>query len=671
MKEEVKTNKPKSPEFSVARVGKFLEEGLAAWKIKHLDWFLYDSFYKGNHYLQLNTNDYTIRNSPQGATIPYIYHVIRLIANEVSKISPKWEFIPNEDNPEAVETAIDMGFLMDKVFDDANISQLLRDGEKMALKFSACPYFIGWDDKEGKCIISLENPFYVIPDPRARNLQEAKYVVRIIESDLITAKSNPEYDESEVAKLQPEVKVGGTPIYERVMTETNKIYPDQANQQADNFSIFIKEFYEKVEKDGVTKIKLTVVCQNSLLYEDDTELEDYPFEFLYSDKDPLTFYGEGWAKSLISINKMINKLETQKAIYTDRVATPRYRLPRGSGIEQRIVNGIPVTFYDANLRDAPEPEPIPQWPQAADTSKQDYVGYMKDFGGMSDILLGNVPPGVEANRAIESLIEQSGNTTVEVKKNLVDFLKRLAKKTIWNYSHYLADVQTVPLADTEPLISLDPQTGEPIEVPGRDGQPMEVPRKLNVIGAETQRGKDMMMSRQADNGASYRDILFLTSDMDIKVETASEIASTQQGRWDKVMEVVGAGILPVEVAIDLLKIGPTKDIMKKFEEQKAKEMEEEAQKAEMNKAEPPPVDDKPKISIGFKDLPPVAQIEYLQQLGLYPTEEEQQAQLMQQLQMMQMGGIDPNMIQPQMNTLPQEQIVGDQITEEQIPILQG
>lgn len=670
-------NKKQTPSSDVAltRVNKTIEDALTAWRITHLDWFIYDSFYKGNHYLQQSVADFTIRNSPQGVTVPFIYQVIRLIANEVSKISPKWEFTPREDDPQSVEEAIDMGFMMDKVFEDANLSQLLRDGEKQALKFSACPYFIGWDEKSNSCVITLENPFYILPDPRAKDLQSAKYVVRIVETDNISLKNNPAYNQDEVAKLQPEVRVGGTPIYERVMTETNKIYPDGSNQNQDNFSVFVKEFYEKVEEDGITKIKLTTVCQNSLLYEDDTDLEDYPFEFLYSDKDPLIFYGEGWAKQLISINKMINYIETRKSIYVDQVANPRYLLPRGSTVERKTINGVNVTLYDANLRDVPEPEGIPAWPSAADSSLSTWIGYMKDFGGMSDILLGNVPPGVEANKAIESLIEQSGNITVEVKKNLIDFLKRLAKKTLWYYSNYLSDVETMQVNDMEELSATDPNTGQLMPLPGRDGQPMEVPRKLKVIGANTPRGRDMMETKEQTNGASYKDILFLTSDMGIKVDAASEIAWTQQGRWDKTMEVVGTGIFPQEVAVDmladLLKIGPTADIMKKVEEQQAKQMEEERQKAEMQKQEPPPpVDEKPKISIGFKDLPPIAQIEYLQQLGLYPSEEEQQAQLMAQLQQMQMAGIDPSMMPQDPNTLGGTLTPGEQMMQ-QDPVMRG
>ena len=645
--DEKKETKAVSADAEIGRVAKALEEALAAWRVTHLDWFVYDSFYKGNHYLALNTQDFTIRNNPKGATIPFIYHVIRLIANEVSKITPKWEFAPNQDNPKAVDDAINMGFLMDKVFEDANISQLLRDGGKEALKFSACPFFIGWDDKINKCIISLENPFYILPDPRARNLQEAKYVVRIVESDLLTVKNNQDYDQDQVGKLKPEVKVGGTPIYERVMTETNKIYPNQENPTTDNFSIFIKEFYEKVEENGVTRIKLTVVSQDALLFQDITDLEDYPFEFLYADKDPLTFYGEGWAKSLISINKMINKLETQKAIYLDKVAEPRYLLTRGSTIDRKVVNGVPVTFYDANLRDRPEPEIVPPWPNSADASLQHYTDYMRDFGGMSDILLGNVPAGVEANKAIESLIEQSGNITVEVKKNLIDFLKRLAKKTLWNYSNYLSEVQTISTNETEPMTNVNPETMEIEEMQDPNGEPMVAPKRLNIIGANTQRAKDL--------GADARDILFLTSDMDIKVETTSEIASTAQGRWDKIMEMIDRQILPVETALDLLKVGPVKDIMKKFEEQQAKEMDQKAQEAEMNKAEPEPVDTEPKISIGFKDLPVESQIVYLQSQGLYPTDEQRQAQLMEQLQAMQMAA------------MPQPELAAPPVAEEPVP----
>lgn len=639
MKEESKKI-TKSNDFEVSRVTKYLNEALDAWRSVQLNWFVYDSFYKGNHYLSIDRRDLTIKNVPDGATIPYIYHVVRLISNNSSKVAPKWTFIPNEGNPKAVDDAINIAFMMDKVFEDANISQLIRDGEKEALKFSACPFFVGWDEKNNKCLISLENPFYIIPDPRARTLQEAKYVIRIVETDFLSLKNNPKYNQDEVAKLQPEAKVAGTPIYERVITETNKVYPNISNQEAENYTVFVKEFYEKVEVEGVTKIKLTTTAQSSLLYQDITNLEDYPFEFLYSDKDPLSFYGEGWVKPLITINKMINHLETRKAQYIDKVSVARYRLQRGATIERKTVNGVEVTYYDPILRNAPEPEPIPPWPSAADSSAQTYNSYMRDFGGISDIMMGNVPSGVEAYKAIESLIEQSDNVTLEVKKNMLDFMKRLAKKVLWNYSTYLADPQSMQLNEMEPIMSpmMGPD-GEPVLQPVTDstGEKMERPREIQVIGENTPKGRDLKQSMIDSNGANYMDIVYLPSDMDIRVDTSSEMAYTESARREMVMQMVEMGILPKKQALEMLRVSNIKDVMIQFEEEEKKQMEMEAQKAEMNKADPPPVDDKPKISIGFKDLPPVSQVEYLQSVGLYPTAQDQQAQLMAQLQQMAMA----------------------------------
>lgn len=625
-------DKTKSPDVEVSKVTKYLDEALNAWRAVQLNWFIYDGFYKGNHYLSLNTLDFSIKNVPQGATIPYIYHVVRIIANNVSKVTPKWDFIPNQADPRSVDEAYKIGLMMDKVFETANISQLLRDGEKEALKFSACPFFVGWDSKNNRCKITLENPFYVMPDPRARSLQDAKYVIRVVETDYLSLKNNPDYEQSGVEKLQPEIKIGGTPIYERVVTETNKIYPNQGEQSKDNFTVFAKELYEKVEDNGVMRIKLTIVCQDSLLYSEVTDLEDFPFEFLYSDKDPLSFYGEGWVKSLIPINKMINKIETQKAVYIDKVAYPRYRLPLGATIQRKNVNGVDVTYYDRLLNDAPEPEPIPAWPVAADQSITAYNTYMRMFGAFSDIATGAVPPGIEAAKALEILVNQDDNNTVEVKKNLIDFTKRLAKKVLWNYSHYLSEVQTMQLNETETAMGME---GQPI--PDENGDPMKLPKEIRVIGANTVRGQDMKMRMDA-NGADAHDIVMLPSDLDIRVDIGSEMAATEQGRRELVMEMVDRGLLPQETALDLLKVGNIRDVIRKFDEERAKQAELEAGK------QPPPPDEKPKISIGFKDLPIEAQIQYLQQLGLYPTEEEQQqqlrAQLMSQQPMLDEGTLD-------------------------------
>jgi len=75
------------------------------------------------------------------------------------------------------------------------------------------------------------------------------------------------------------------------------------------------------------------------------------------------------------------------------------------------------------------------------------------------------------------------------------------------------------------------------------------------------------MEKVSGGGQIPENTVVIEDNMILKVEIETDLAYTEQAKKDNVMEMVEKGIVPIEVAIDLLNVGNTKEIMDKLKEE--------------------------------------------------------------------------------------------------------
>jgi hypothetical protein len=145
---------------------------------------------------------------------------------------------------------------------------------------------------------------------------------------------------------------------------------------------------------------------------------------------------------------------------------------------------------------------------------------------------GDVPSGIKAWRAIESLKESDYASIGTQLSNFEECLTDLTEKLV-------------------DLLASNKTTSEVVQIPKDNGK-TETFKVIGALGAEAMQNKP-------------EDLIVIDPNMTVKVEQESQVGWTEVGKKDMVIELVGAGLLPVEAAINMLNVGNTKDIMKQMQ----------------------------------------------------------------------------------------------------------
>ncbi len=605
------------------------EAELNAWKQKHFDFFKYLNYYTGNHYTYYDTKTGNVVNNAQGVTIPLSYAVIRGVTNNIIKLRPKWQFYPRSGDTDSSKNLLKLSKLMDKLYDELEIENLLREVVKNGLLYSAAPVFVGWDQNKnngkGGLVLEVEDNFTLLPDHSATNKSKLKHIVRIVKRRLADVREDEHYDKMLTSMLTAESKLGATPIHESIISKVNKINSSKdSDKNSKDGDVFIKEMYVKewvdVEYEDITdkprtkkvpRIRLICVAQGHVLYNEITDLEDFPFEWYWSDKNSMSFYGEGWMKNLISLNNSINRLETIKLNYADRMLQGSFIVQKGSKLVPGTTDGIKTYTVDGKYQpDVVKQMDLKPLPSTIDSSIANFQRYMQDIGGMQDVMMGRSPGANIANAAIESLIQEGANTTIELKQNLQKFLTNLTNQILWNIAKYQIAGEELVMDDSEAEGGFS---------------------TMRYISQES----PIVLNLQSDDEASSSDMLQIGTDNRFKITIESEIAETQGARQEiaeKLFSIInpadGMPAIPLETLLEVYKFGNVKDILEKREVdvQKAREMQaqQQAQEAQMEvskEEQKQEVSSRLNTSINYKDAPEDIKRQLEEQAGLQASQD--------------------------------------------------
>ncbi len=551
-----------------------------AWRETHYNFYKYQNFEAGNHYTYIDTASGAPKNLNQGVTVDLASSIIRGITNNIIKLHPKWNFAPQTKSTGADHEVLKLAKLMDKLYDELDMKRIGREIIKTGLTLSAAPLFVGWDTEKnngkGGIVLRAEDNFLLMPDHGATDVSNAKYFIRKIKQRLADVQNNPKYEYTE--KLKPQKELGATPIHKTVLEVTQKISDTQRDLGNEYGDVWITECYVKewvdegyknfLEEDKtrkVPKIRLICECQGNVLYNELTDMEDYPFVYYFSDKGSFSFYGKGWMKSLIPLNQTINKLCTQELEYIDKSAKFVVLKPKGSKTEYIKGTNYDEITYDKTLN----PEGITQLkmqglPSDLQHLKQSMQEYLKTIGGYADVMQGVAPGANVSNAAIETLIEAGGNTTIEAKENYQTFLEQVTRLILWNVAKYKMASETL-------MVSGDKGEQEQLEY-------------ISQLSPTN-------MVTNDNNGADPTDILRIATENNVRVSIESDTADTKQGRletakmlYSLVDPVTQQPLLPAKSVLDIVKFGNIKEILEEREiEMQQKEAQKMAENAEVQK----------------------------------------------------------------------------------------
>jgi hypothetical protein len=506
-------------------------------------WYLADAFFEGVHftYGQKDKDGNWIKvPTPKGKVlreVPKAKKQILAIRNMLLKIKQRPVTYPDRNvimldatNNAAViekeeQAAIKQGRYVDYYMHEVmKLSRHMKKLIRYAELFNVS--YIQILNENGKKSFAVYDPFEVSVYPTISNINDYPRVVKHIAKRLEDLEGNSAYTQSEVAKLKELAKGGkySDSIYkDSLMKERYGIAPDD--------SVLIDEIYEikkitEGEGETATEQERCVIKSyvgDIKIREEVTKLSKIPIAmFCWGDEA----YQTSLMEDMMPLNKaydlFISKLE-QKAKKLD---TGRIILQKGEDAKVLTTNDGEFIRYKRVKPEVMEEASVPN-------AFMEMINMLDNDlreQGVAMFSSAQLPTGVKAWRAIETLKESDFASVGTQQDNLNECLTDIAEKLIEMLAQDMTEIETVQVEAEK-----EGET-DAFKVVGKSGADILGKDKLN-------------------------DVVVIDPNRTTKVEIESGISWTEEAKKDLAIELLGAKAISIQSALEMLKVGNSQEIM--------------------------------------------------------------------------------------------------------------
>lgn len=396
------------------------------------EWMVRDLFRRGYQFSKYNPTSRTVILSTRSSVkvpINLVASQMRVVRNQVTSFRPKWEVIPNGTSEQAKNNARYSQKVLDYYYDKLGFRKLNKEAITQGLMYSVGgPYQVVYseeaDNGKGDIAVWLTDPFDYYIDPYAQSQEDAEYCAKAVRRPLAEIKSNPNY------KFYDQPITGDKRVaqseYKQFLLMSLKQQSTGGTDGEEDEGVILKEMWMKVRVTEENEEKITkelkkndqdvkdlrmgetvmrvVTFLDSLA--DPLKLQllrrsDYPFVPYQADINPLEFYGEGWIKHVIPMNRVLNSLESSIFDYHYKFAKGRMVIDKNSGV--RIVSNEHGSIIEKNKGAEVTALPIASLPQSYQMQIDNMRRYIEDIGGAHDVSLGRIPSGVKSGVGIAEM----------------------------------------------------------------------------------------------------------------------------------------------------------------------------------------------------------------------------------------------------------------------------
>jgi len=530
-------------------------------------WFMYDLWVSGNHYAKWDNNTQQIITNVRDkgkvkVVINKIYSTLRAVRNFTLRNRPRAEVTPFNLTEENIEETNKLNNFMDYLHDKLFLRRKLKAIVWNALKYSAGFWQVIWDEDAeeglGEIAVNMVDTYDLYWDPVARDPNEARYVILAVRRNVDDLKNDPKY---KFEDLKGDELLAASSLKARLMRAERGMRT--FGEQKDSSTVIVKEHWykefvdEEVKgEDGkpkkIKKPKIMICAmagEKIIRMPEDTGLTRFPFFRLQSDVEPLSMYGTGWVKNLISPNRLLDRLESQVAEYNDIMNRGKWVADKGSGV--RVINNENGQIIEKKRGFDVSQQPIAPMSAAIFQQIDNVNRYIEDLGGSHDASLGRIPTGANSGNAIEALQVGDSNNLSEVIENVEEFLEEVYEHILSiAASKYQIARRIIPTSTTGEKIFID------------------------VIGEDA-------AGERAPEGA-----LVIPSKNAVDVKITSWLAQTAEARRVVLKELYELQAIDQETLLEGYSIGSISNIIKKSKEERrlraAEQLEMGAMQTEMN-----------------------------------------------------------------------------------------
>ena len=558
-------------------------------------WYDNNFFDDGHHFRYVSrvtgkivdTNDRVGLNDPKRA-IPKASRQIRGVANLLSQADYMPVVYPEQPSPvsgmgeeEANKASLDLakkvGTWIQREWKNQELVDKMVQLILLAAKNSVSYLQVWPDEAEQKVKSKVWDAFDIYLQGQLTDIYDSPVIIKCVPMLINQIKNDAHYDEKQRAKMSPDNKYAASEIKEAYMrakfgfnsaasdsTATIlfkecycKEYIDEKNlpviQQQENAEAILSG-----KKMGDVVIRQIMGAGQIWLSDTYTDLPEYPFvDFRF---EPGPIYQTSLIERFIPLNKTLDTLMSRLEKYANTMITGTWMKRKGENFDITNIAGAQVINYETTPPVQGQMANVPPFYFEA-------IGLLNSFideQGVATSALNNIPSGVRANAAIESL-KETEYANLKIATNQV-------KKVIRRFTERMLDI-----ADKYYIEPQNVQTQE-----------QGMPSTFRVIGNS---GAELMQQAGMPTG----DIVPLKRDYKVEIEIESGAAYTYEGKKqlinsyiDRMIQLAQAGYMSQEAvkfviskANDIYKLGSTAEFMEAMDTQPNNTTDEELKKIQI------------------------------------------------------------------------------------------
>lgn len=418
------------------------------------------------------------------------------------------------------------------------------------------------DAEKEKIVTLVRDAFDVYLMGEVNEIEDSPYVIIAHPKNIAEIKANEMFDEDQRAKLNPDNRQANSEIKEAYMKgKFGREFNDDASATVILKEAYIKEHINednikriqkqddageilKDRKYGDVVIRQSYTAGNIELYDKYTDLPGYPIvDFRF---EPGAMYGISMIERFIPANKSLDVILSRIERYTN--SQPLGVISKRQGENYKISNvaGGQIVEY----KSVP---PTFQSQQNLPPSIFEYINLLNSFieeQGVSTSTLGQIPAGVKAAKAIESLKESEFANLIIAQRQYKNTIKKIAEKFMDYADKYFVTPQTVYYMEK----------GEPtyFDIVGKSGMDKRAGLKVPVEGDVTPISKEYRVDIEVQSGLAY-------------TQEGKKAAAKELG--DYMIQLAQLGMIPpqamnkyLQVLLETYQFGPTSDIVQDMED---------------------------------------------------------------------------------------------------------
>lgn len=261
-------------------------------------------------------------------------------------------------------------------------------------------------DYEGDIRVDVVSPFEVFPDPLAKTLEEAQYIIHAKVRKL-------DYFKTHYPERGNLVKEEGAWLlsaqFEQRINTINIQGPSQSgvNLAMKNAAIELA-YYEKRSKQHPNG-RMIVVANGVLLENKDLPVGRIPFALFPDIPIAGKYYPESIVTHLRPVQDQFNRVMNQRAAWVNKILTGKYIAAKGHGIAKEAFNDQSGEIIEYNaVPGAPPPQAlqIPVIPAFAYQEEQSLQSQLYDISGINEVSRGQLPSASIPGIGMQLLQEQ-------------------------------------------------------------------------------------------------------------------------------------------------------------------------------------------------------------------------------------------------------------------------